>query len=105
MKFEIKKLKSRIYSIALIGMVAFATSCYEDESLESPVKDQTPSEDPLDIVIQTNFVEKYGVAVRYKYVDRYIDPQKRVAPPLREVVEPTLDFLTQFWVEPYINVP
>ncbi|HEY5919848.1 MAG TPA: substrate import-associated zinc metallohydrolase lipoprotein, partial [Chryseolinea sp.] len=57
-----------------------------------------------DIYIQTNFVDKYGVAVRYKFVDRYVDPDKRVAPPLREVVEPTLDFLTEFWVEPYINV-
>ena len=55
-------------------------------------------------IIQTNFVDQYGVAVRYKFVDRYVDPDKRVAPPLREVVEPTLDFLTEFWVEPYINV-
>lgn len=105
MKVAINKLGTKIFALILIAIGSIATSsCYDDESVESPVKQQTPSEDPIDIFIQTNFVDKYGVAVRYKFVDRYVDPDKRVAPPLREVVEPTLDFLTEFWVEPYINV-
>ena len=87
--------------LALLG----ATSCYDDESVTSPVKTVTPSEDPIDVFIQTNFVDKYGVAVRYKFVDRYIDQNKRVSPPQRELVEPMLNFLTEFWVEPFINVP
>ena len=99
------KLGTEILAPVLIMLASFgATSCYKDESLEAPVNPQTPSEDPIDIYIQNNFLDAYGVAVRYKFVDRYVDPDKRVTPPLREVVEPTLDFLTQFWVNPYINV-
>jgi substrate import-associated zinc metallohydrolase lipoprotein len=89
----------------LMSLILVVTSCYEDEGVESPVKTATPSTDPLDIVIQNNFVDKYGVAVRYKFIDRYVDQNKRVAPAKREVVEPMLDFLTRFWVEPFINVP
>jgi substrate import-associated zinc metallohydrolase lipoprotein len=92
-------------SILLMSLILVVTSCYEDEGVESPVKTATPSTDPLDIVIQNNFVDKYGVAVRYKFIDRYVDQNKRVAPAKREVVEPMLDFLTRFWVEPFINVP
>lgn len=92
-------------SIILMSIILVVTSCYEDEGVESPVKTATPSTDPLDIVIQNTFIDKYGVAVRYKFIDRYVDQNKRVAPAKREVVEPMLDFLTQFWVEPFINVP
>ena len=97
-------IQNRI-SILLISAMLFATSCYDDESVTSPVKTVTPSADPIDIFIQTNFVDKYGVAVRYKFIDRYIDQNKRVAPVKRELVEPMLNFLTHFWVEPFINVP
>jgi substrate import-associated zinc metallohydrolase lipoprotein len=96
-------LKHRLSIIAIVALVA--TSCYDDESVTSPIKTVTPSEDPIDVFIQTNFVDKYGVAVRYKFVDRYIDQNKRVSPVNRELVEPMLNFLTQFWVEPFINVP
>ena len=104
MKVEMNKLRTKILAVVFIALSSLATSCYKDESLESPVKTQTPSEDPIDIFIQTNFIDQYGIAVRYKFVDRYVDPNKRVAPPLREVVEPTLDFLTEFWIEPYVSV-
>jgi substrate import-associated zinc metallohydrolase lipoprotein len=88
-----------------MAVLLVAVSCYDDESVSSPIKTATPSEDPIDVFIQTNFVDKYGVAVRYKFIDRYIDQNKRVSPPKRELVEPMLNFLTQFWVEPFINVP
>ncbi|MBC7851374.1 MAG: hypothetical protein H7Y31_16645 [Chitinophagaceae bacterium] len=86
-------------------ILCVVTSCYKDESLESPVKEQPLSTDPIDIFIQSNFIEKYGVAVRYKFIDRYLEPDKRVAPAKRELVEPMLDFLTNFWIEPYMGVP
>jgi substrate import-associated zinc metallohydrolase lipoprotein len=92
--------------LSLLFIVLFvATSCYKDESLESPVKQQPLSEDPIDIFIQSDFIDKYGVAVRYKFIDRYLAPDKRVAPAKRELVEPMLNFLTNFWIEPYIGVP
>lgn len=105
MKVEMNTLGTKIFALTFIVLGSMATtSCYKDESLESPVKQQTASLDPIDIYIQTNFVDEYGVAVRYKFVDRYVDADKRVTPPLREVVEPTLDFLTEFWIEPYVSV-
>ncbi len=97
-------MKTKLVTLLLIGALSFVTSCYPDESVESPVKTQPFSEEELDKYIQANFLDKYGVAVRYKYVDRFVDPTKRVAPPRLEVVEPMLDFLTEFWVEPFVNV-
>jgi substrate import-associated zinc metallohydrolase lipoprotein len=89
---------SLVLSLALLG-------CYPDESLDVPVKETPESTDPIDIFIDNNFVEKYGIAVRYKFVDRYVDPSKRVTPPEREVIIPMLNFLTSYWIEPFINVP
>ncbi|HKZ36706.1 MAG TPA: substrate import-associated zinc metallohydrolase lipoprotein [Chryseolinea sp.] len=93
----------KFLSIFLI-ILGVAASCYKDESVESPVKDQPFSTDPIDVFIQSNFIDKYGVAVRYKFIDRYLEPDKRVAPVKRELVEPMLNFLTSFWIEPYIGV-
>lgn len=104
MRIIFKNMRTKFLSIVLIGLSSLATSCYDDEGVESPVKQVTPSEDPIDIFIQSNFIEKYGIAVRYKFVDRYVDPTKRVSPPRRELVESMLNFLTQFWIEPYIGV-
>lgn len=87
-----------------MGAFALATGCYPDEEVVAPVKEQPLSDDPLDRYIRENFVEEYGVAVRYKFVDRYVDQNKRVTPPKLNVVEPMLDFLTEFWIEPFTDV-
>lgn len=98
----ITKLRSGILA-AVFALVA--TSCYEEEKLNVPVKQTPVTDDPIELYIQENFIEKYGVAVRFKYVDRYVDPTKRVVPPRRELVIPMLDFLTDLWIEPWIEVP
>lgn len=100
-----RKMKTKYLSLVFIGLLGVVTSCYRDESVESPVKTQPHSEEPLDQYIQANFIDEYGVAVRYKYVDRYVDQTKRVAPPRLEVVQPMLDFLTEFWIQPFVSVP
>ena len=87
-----------------MGAFALATGCYPDEEVVAPVKEQPLSDDLLDRYIRENFIEEYGVAVRYKFVDRYVDQNKRVTPPKLNVVEPMLDFLTEFWIEPFTNV-
>lgn len=79
-------------------------SCYPEEEINADQKVIEPSTDPLEIMIQNRFVDPYGVAVRYRYVDRYVDPTKSVTPPREDVVEPMLDFLTKFWVEPFLQV-
>lgn len=99
-------MRTKFISLLFIAAISVVTSsCFSDESVEAPVKTQQPSDDPIDQYIQTNFLDKYGVAVRYRFVDRYVDNNKRVTPPKREVVEPTLDFLADFWIEPFISVP
>jgi substrate import-associated zinc metallohydrolase lipoprotein len=98
-------MKTKILSLALVTGFVFATGCFPDESVSAPVKTEPLSTDPLDVYIRDNFAEKYGVAVRYKFVDRYVEGNKRVVPPKREVVEPMLDFLTELWIEPFIDVP
>src|SRR5688500_8778604 len=101
-----RDMSIRFLSILFISACGVLVGgCYEDESVESPVKTQTASDDPLDRYIQENFVEEYGVAVRYKFVDRYVDQTKRVTPPKLEVVQPMLDFLTEFWINPFVQVP
>src|SRR5688500_8737825 len=97
-------MSNRIWRFLIIGALTIVTACYPDEEVASPAKTQPFSDDPLDQYIQTNFVDEYGVAVRYKYVDRYVDQNKRVTPPKLEVVQPMLDFLTEFWIEPFTDV-
>jgi substrate import-associated zinc metallohydrolase lipoprotein len=97
-------MKKNICMFLLIGAFTAVTGCYPDEELEAPVKTQPLSDDPLDEYIQENFIDEFGVAVRYKFVDRYVDQNKRVTPPKLEVVEPMLDFLTEFWIEPFTQV-
>lgn len=94
----------KIWIFLLIGALAGFTGCYPDEELEAPVKIHPVSGDPLDQYIQQNFVDRYGIAVRYEFVDRYVDQNKRVTPPKLTVVQPMLDFLTEFWIEPFTEV-
>ena len=91
--------------ILFFFVLTIASSCYEDEKLNVPEKSQETSDDEIDQYIQTNFIDRYGIAVRYKYVDRYVDQTKRVTPPSREAVIPMMDFLNEFWVDPFIAVP
>lgn len=86
-----------------MSAMCMASSCAE-ESVDVPLKSVIPSTDPLDIYIQTNFTDKYGIAVRYAYVDRYVEPNKRVAPVDKTLVRPMLDFLTSFWIQPFEGV-
>ena len=89
--------------LALLGL-AFLPACTPDDEVNAAVVEVTASEDPLDVYIRDNFLEPYGVAVRYRYVDRYVAATERVAPTRRELVQPALDFLSKFWVEPYLQV-
>jgi substrate import-associated zinc metallohydrolase lipoprotein len=99
---RITRLKSG--ALAAVFALGVMSSCYEEEKLNVPVTQTPVSDDPIEIYIQENFIEKYGVAVRFKYVDRYVDPTKRVVPPRRELVIPMLEFLTDLWIEPWVEV-
>ncbi len=98
-------MKTKILSLTLIAVtLVMAPACYPEEELHVPIKTYPISEDALDEYIQENFIDEYGIAVRYRYVDRYVDQTKRVTPPKLEVVRPMLDFLTDLWIEPFSDV-
>lgn len=92
--------------LSYLILVVLLAGCYDKEELNEPVKD-TDSEPTtaLDIYIQENFTDPYQIAIRYRFVDRYVDPGERVAPPRLEVVRPMLDFIEKFWIDPYLEVP
>lgn len=88
-----------------IACLAFASaSSCSDEKLNVPQQEQQVPTDPLDVYIQEKFIDEFGVAVRYKYVDRYVEGDRRVSPPARESVIPMLSFLERFWIEPFLSV-
>ena len=85
---------------------AILLGCYPDESLNVPVKQtDVKIETDLDKFIEDNFRKEYGMAVRYRFVDRYIQPTQRVAPPRLDVVMPMLNFIQKFWIDPFLEIP
>lgn len=99
------KIKSHLLSFALVVALLPVSSCFEEEKLNVPVRQNPVSDDPIDVYIRENFIEKYGVAVRYAFVDKFVEVGKRVTPTKRELVIPMLDFLTEYWIVPFISVP
>lgn len=86
-------------------LLLVVTGCYEEEQLNVPVK-ETPDilRNELDRYIDENFTQEFGMAIRYRFVDRYVAPTQRVTPPRLEVVRPMLDFIDEFWIDPYVSV-
>lgn len=97
-----KKLTISILAAASLLLVI---GCYPDEELNVPPKTYPISEDELDQFIDEQYRVPFGIAVRYKYVDRYVDQSKRVTPPKYEIVKPMLDFLNEHWIQPFLKVP
>ena len=84
--------------------LALLLACTDDELPDVAAKTVEPSDDPLDIYIRENFLDPYGVSVRYRFVDRYVDPANRVTPPRQELVQPALEFLLEYWIAPYLEI-
>ncbi len=81
-------------------------SCYPTEELNVPVKEVDSNLDTdLDSYINDNFVEEYGMAIRYRFIDKYLNPGQSAAPVRLEAVMPMLDFIEEFWIGPYMDVP
>jgi substrate import-associated zinc metallohydrolase lipoprotein len=86
-------------------LIITTTACYESEVLNVPVKNaENEPQTELDIYIDENFTREYGMAIRYRFVDRYVRPQERVTPPRLAVVKPMLDFIQNFWIDPFLEV-
>lgn len=90
--------------LLILGIAAVLNSCYPDESIDVPVNEQEENLSELDLYIKDNFTDVYNMAIRYKFVDNYVDPFQKVTPPKLETVRPMLDFIQEFWVDPYLEV-
>jgi substrate import-associated zinc metallohydrolase lipoprotein len=93
----------RFRPIFFVTLLLCTFSCFKEDELDVAKKPAPVSNDPLDLYVQENFIEEYGIAVRFKFVDRYVDQTKRVTPPRREGVIPMLEFLTKYWIEPFMD--
>lgn len=92
-------------SYVLFGIVLLlVTSCFEEDKLDVEEKKVEEPKTALDQYIDTHFVDEYGIAIRYKFVDNFVDPGQRVAPPKLEVVRPMLDLVDEYWIDVYTDV-
>ncbi len=95
----------RLIVALVIATGVVAASCYSDESLNVPVTNPDINlETDLDLYIEDNFTQEYGMVIRYRFVDRFVQPFQRVTPPTLEVVRPMLDFIEHFWIDPYLEI-
>jgi len=82
-----------------------STGCYDEEKLNVPVKDnEEVIRNEIDEFIEEKFTKEFGMAIRYRFVDRYVLPTQRVTPPRLEAVIPMLEFIEEFWIDPYLAV-
>ena len=98
-------MKKQAIIICWALLTAFLVGCYPEEELNVPVNqpDNGPMTE-LDQYIEQTFTDEYGMAIRYRFVDRYIQPTQRVTPPRLDNVRPMLDFIEDFWIEPFLDV-
>ncbi|XOV92480.1 MAG: substrate import-associated zinc metallohydrolase lipoprotein [Bacteroidota bacterium] len=88
-----------LFGILLLG------GCFPSEELDIPVKEVDQGElTDLDEYINTYFLEEFNMAIRYKYEDRFVDPNEKAIPPKLSAVMPMLDFIQKFWIDPYLEV-
>ncbi len=102
-----KTLKHYLYKklMPTALLLAAVAGCYPEDDLNVDKQPVDVELSELDQYIQDNFTEPYDMAIRYRYVDRFVSPTERVAPPRLDVVRPMLDFIEFFWVEPFNAVP
>ena len=87
------------------SLLLITSGCYQEEDLNIPVKEGgNVIKNEIDQYINEHFTQEYGMAIRYRFVDRYVSPTQRVTPPRLEMVMPMLDFIDEFWVAPYLAV-
>lgn len=99
-------LKNGLIKFLLFGTIGLiVASCFEEDKLNNPIQDVDEPTTDLDQYIESNFTEEYGIAIRYKYVDNFVDPGQRVTPPKLEVVRPMLDLVDEYWINVYNDVP
>jgi substrate import-associated zinc metallohydrolase lipoprotein len=95
----------KVRAIMLIAAVSIlATACYQSDDLNVDEQDEGDNVTDLDNYIQVNFIDTYDMAIRYLYSDNYLTPGQSVAPSHLDNVIPMLDFIQNFWIDPYLEI-
>ncbi|WP_422359188.1 substrate import-associated zinc metallohydrolase lipoprotein [Reichenbachiella sp.] len=108
MKGVFKDMKlSQVSSLVKLSfglIVVLLVACLEEDKLDTPVTDVDAPTTDLDKYIDENFVQEYGIAVRYRYDEKFVDPGQQVAPPKLDVIRPMLDLIDEYWIDVYADV-
>lgn len=88
-----------LYFLCLCGCL---TACHDEEAVTYTPDKVAYSTDEIDTYFQENFQEKYGCAVRWKWVDNYVETSYVVAPTMRQFLIPTGEMIRRFWIEPFL---
>jgi len=92
------KITRILYSLIIASIFM---SCSKEDKAEYKPEIVEESNDPISIYFRENFLNTYGTAVRWQWIDRYVDDSKRVTPAKRDVCIPMGDFIKKFWLEPF----
>jgi substrate import-associated zinc metallohydrolase lipoprotein len=100
-----KKIMSKSNrKILMLILCVSISGCYESDDINVAEKDNDINLTDLDKYIDDNFTKEYNMAIRYLYSDNYLDPGQTVVPPKLENVIPMLDFMQNFWIDPYMEI-
>ncbi len=88
--------------VAIIAVILI--SCFPEENLNIPVTENNVELSPLDEEIQSRFTNEYGMAIRYRFDNNLVSPNQKVTPPKLAAVPEMLDFIEDFWIDPYKDI-
>ena len=91
--------------IIIVLVVLFGLFSCDNEDKIQPrnifTGDEVESTDQLDAFLKNEFRDPYGSNIIYKFVDKFIEPDKFATPPKRELVQPVAELIKQAWIQPY----
>lgn len=96
------KINNRFFAIIMLLLLSVTPACEKDDAVEYKKENTSLSEDEIDRYFQENFQDKYGCAIRWKWVDRYVDISYVVAPTKRSVLIQVGEMIKTFWIEPFL---
>ena len=96
--------KSVLKQVFFLVFAVLVLGCANEEKIQNRDIFETgtvESTDPLDVYLKEEFRDPYDCVVYYKFVDRYIEPDRVAVPPIKSAVEPVMELVKAAWIAPY----